>query len=483
MTRHPNRGGTAGVPSGTATPLAATSEPGVGGLAVSLGTGASLATLAQLAIAVASAILSVVVARLFGAEGTGSFNLALSTLLVLGAFTNAGIGQGAIYYVSRGNWHAGEALRQLQLAAFVLGSVGALCVVGLAALGSGGIFRGVPISVIAAIATALPFWLSMAYSGSVALALGRYGIYTAGIVGHACATVLCVAGLGAAFGVLGGAIGLAVAQSVAALALVIWGTRALPARPIRIGDSLSKLGRAVRFGSKAYAAAALQVVNLRADLFILNAVATKAAVGHYAVAVSVMALGLLLPTALATVLLPRAAALTASATPLEQRALSTRAVRHAVLVVPFTAIALSLALFLVPVVFGASFSASVGLGFILLPGILAYGIGTVMSSNIVGRGHPAYVLSAAALVTPPTIVLYLLLVPVLDGAGAALASTLSYAAMTVVLFVFFRRATGIESLRQIVPGKTEMADYRDFATNTIRPVLKALHLVRAGGSA
>ena len=225
------------------------------------------------------------------------------------------------------------------------------------------------------------------------------------------------------------------------------------------------------------------MLNLRADLFILNAVASSAAVGHYAVAVSVMMLGLLLPTALATVLLPRAAAFAAYATPREQRALSTRAVRHAVLVLPFTAIALSVALFLVPVVFGASFSPAIGLGFVLLPGTLAYGIGMVMSSNIVGRGHPAYVLYAAALVTPPTFVLYLLLVPALHAPGAALASTVSYVAMTVVLFVFFRRATGIKSLRQLVPGKTEVADYRNLATNTISPVLKILHLGRMRGSA
>ena len=319
MTRDPNRSsGTADAPSENATPFdsrAAPSEPGVGGFSVSLGTGASLATLAQLAIAVASAILSVVVARLFGAEGTGSFNVALSTLLVLGAFTNAGIGQGVSYYVSSGRWRAGEALRQVQLAALALGIVGALSVVAVAASGGGGIFRGVPIGVLAAIAVALPFWLSMTYSGSVALALGRYGIYTAGVVGQACATLLCVAGLGAAFGVLGGAIGLAAAQSVAALALVVWGTRALPAQGFRIRDCLSKLVRAVKFGSKAYAANALQLLNLRADLFILNAVASGAAVGHYAVAVSVMTLGLLLPTALATVLLPRTAAFAAYATP------------------------------------------------------------------------------------------------------------------------------------------------------------------------
>src|SRR5215203_2165822 len=485
--RYANRAsGTAAAPSENAAlrdTRAAATEPGAGAFAVSLASGASLATLAQLAIALASAILSVVVARLLGAAGTATFSVALSTLLILGAFTNVGIGHGVNYYVSRGRWRAGEALWQVQLAALVLGTVGALAGVVVAASGGGGIFRGAPVDVFVAVVVALPFWLSMTYSGSVALALGRYGIYAAGVVGQACATLLCVAGLGAAFGVLGATIGLVVAQAVAALGLIAWGTRALPVRGLRMGDCLSKLARAVKFGSKAYAANALQLLNLRADLFILNAVASKAAVGHYAVAISVMTLGLLLPTALATALLPRAAAFEAYATPGEQRALSIRAVRHAVVLSPFTAIALSFALLIAPVVYGGSFSPAVGLGFILLPGILAYGIGMVMSSNIVGKGYPAYVLYSAALVTPPTFALYLVLVPALHGAGAALASTLSYVAMTVVLFIFFRRATGITDLRQLVPDKTELADYRNLATTAISPVLKALHFPQTDGKA
>lgn len=447
----------------------ADADPSVGASAASLRTGASLAMVAQLAIALTSAVLGVVVARILGPAGSGSFSVALSTLLVLGAFSNAGVGQGLTYYVSRRQWQAGDALRQAQFAALALGTAGALVGVAVAASSQEGIFRGAPLTVFVVAAAALPFWLSQTYSASVALALGRYGIYTAAVVGQAFATLFAVAGLAAAFGLVGAVVGFVAAQLAAALALFAWGMRTFPpTEPLRAARSLSNIARAVRFGSKPYLANALQYLNLRADIFILNAVAPSAAVGHYSVAVSVMMLGLLLPTALATAALPRIAALDAFASPPEQLAVSAKSVRHTVLVLPVTCVVLSIALVAVPLIYGEEFAPAVELGFILLPGTLAYGIGAVMTANIVGKGHPAFALYAAALVTPPTLVLYLLLIPTLEGVGAALASTLSYLTMTAVLFVFFRRATGIKRLGDLVPRRTEFTDYRMLAASAVR---------------
>ena len=115
---------------------------------------------AQVAIALASALLGVVVARLLGPAGTGSFNIALSLLFVLGAFFNVGIAQGLTYYVSRGQWQAWDALREAQLAALALGTVGAFAGIAMAAWSPGGIFRGAPLAIFAVAAAALPFWLS-----------------------------------------------------------------------------------------------------------------------------------------------------------------------------------------------------------------------------------------------------------------------------------------------------------------------------------
>jgi hypothetical protein len=70
-------------------------------------------------------------------------------------------------------------------------------------------------------------------------------------------------------------------------------------------------------------------------------------------------------------------------------------------------------------------------------------------------------------------------VPTLEGVGAALASTLSYLTMTVVLLVFFRRATGIERLRELVPRKAELVDYRILAGSAVRRIRRKDSVTRA----
>ena len=449
-------------------PLSGGDAAGAGAFTTSLRAGATLTTIAQVVIAAASAILAVVVARLLGPAGNGSFNVAVSMLLLLGAFCNAGIPQGVNYLVGGGRWHGGDALRQAQVAALALGTAGAVVGVSVAAAAHGGIFRGASLPVFATAAAALPFWLSLSYSASVALARGRYAVYTTAVVALASATLVLVAVLGSVFGLIGATAGFAAAQAVAAIGLLVWGTRRFPPRQrLRSSETLSKLTRAIRFGSKPYLADALQFLNLRADLFILNAVASREAVGRYSVAVSVMTLGLLLPTALGTALLPRVAALGAFSSTGDQLAVIKKSLRHAVLVVPATAVVLSAALAVVPLVYGRGFEPSVALGFILLPGTLAYGLGSVMTSIIVGKGRATYPLYATAIVTPPTLAAYLVLVPVMHAAGAALASTLSYVTLTAVLVVFFRRATNVGHLSELLPGRSELGDYRKLAAAAV----------------
>src|SRR5215218_8177654 len=89
-----------------------------------LAAGASLVTLSQVVTAVAGAAMSVAIARLLGAAGTGAFNLIQSATLLGGAFSSLGIEVGIAYLVASGRWPAWQALRQSALAAVALGIVG-----------------------------------------------------------------------------------------------------------------------------------------------------------------------------------------------------------------------------------------------------------------------------------------------------------------------------------------------------------------------
>ncbi len=101
-------------------------------------------------------------------------------------------------------------------------------------------------------------------------------------------------------------------HAVVALGIYLWGARTFGAAPVGgCARPWRRPARAVSFGLRANLGNILQLFNYRADLFVLNAVVSQGEVGRYAVAVSVTALGQLMPRALASVVMPRVAALDA----------------------------------------------------------------------------------------------------------------------------------------------------------------------------
>jgi O-antigen/teichoic acid export membrane protein len=430
-----------------------------------VGVGATVATASQIVTAAALGLTGIVVARVLGAGDTGSFNVVLSALVLLAVPSTLGIELGLSYRVSGERWGPAEALRQVQLAALVLGIAGGAIGLGLALAGEGTAFQRIPLSTIVIAIAALPFVLSWTFSSYLALAVDHYEAYGLTPATQAVAALVLVAALSPPFGLTGAVAGLAASHVITSTGVLVWETRALPKPPPGwLARARRELRAAAGFGIKANLNNALQQLNYRADLFLLNAVAASATVGHYAVALTVTTFALLMPRALSSVVLPRVAALDATAGGDEQERMIVKSVRHAVLLVLGASALLAAGLLLVPAVYGAGFEPAVEYGYILIPGVALFGVGSVLAAIVVGKGHPRYSLYNALIVTPPTLVLYALLVPSLKGSGAALASTISYSASAVAWYVFFRRATGLRAPAVLLPGRAELEDYRGLAS-------------------
>jgi O-antigen/teichoic acid export membrane protein len=255
----------------------------------------------------------------------------------------------------------------------------------------------------------------------------------------------------------GGVAAIFVSQAVAGAGMYAWGLR-------RLGHGRSRRGqlkRALSFGLRGYAANALQVLNYRVDFFVLSAVASAAALGHYAVAVAVTSMLWLLPQALSDVLFPRVAALSAAEQEAHRDFVETKSLRHATLLAVGAGVVLALALLVLVVpVYGPAFRDAIALGLIRLPGVALIGIANTLGAITIGRGKPEYGLYTTLVVTPVTLVLYATLIPAYDATGAALASSLSFAAAFVVTAFFYRRATGHAVLPRAFPTRSELDDYR-----------------------
>lgn len=429
--------------------------------------GTLLATGALIVPLAASAVLSLIIARLYGPAETGVMSLVMNLADVALQIFTLGLGAGITYLVSRGEWPLRRAWPELRRVATGLGVLGALCGLGFYALTRHTVLQGVTPALAIISLASLPFSMAWAFAAAVALGRDRYEAYA--MLEIASSAVLMVVGVVLAIlsGLTGAVIGFTAANVVAAGVASVWVRRerrrepAVSEAPTGAGHELR---RATRFGLQAWSANLLQLLNYRLDLFILSAVAARSAVGVYAIAVSITALGWVLPNAFQTVLFPRVASLDASAeagqiSSSASDAAAARAVRHSVLMTGPTIIALVVLVLLVPLIYGHSFDRSVGLGLILIPGVVGLGVAKVMSAVFSGRGFPRYALYTTAITVPLTLVLYLALIPPLHAEGAALASSISYLVSLMLSAMYFKRATGITMRCALIPLRSDVLDY------------------------
>jgi O-antigen/teichoic acid export membrane protein len=242
------------------------------------------------------------------------------------------------------------------------------------------------------------------------------------------------------------------------------------------------LRRALRFGLFAWAGNLLQQVNYRFDVLILAGFATASDVGIYSVALTLTGVAWVLPHGLQMVIFPRTASLDAAATSGELSAEESdfavaRGVRHSVLLLLPAGLIVAALLLLVPLVYGSSFDKTVWLGFVLLPGVLALGVGKVLGSVVAGRGAPRYNLYTAAVVAALTLVLYFTLIPAYEEWGAAAASSISYLATAVISALFFRRVLGIPLSAALIPTRADLRNYPE-ALDALRAHLRSRRVRR-----
>jgi O-antigen/teichoic acid export membrane protein len=420
--------------------------------------GAIMSVASQLWVTLTGGITTIVLARVLGPHDWGGYSVAVSLVLVLAMLASLGVNQGIAYYVSARRWEPRAAFESSLRVALVAGVLGAAAALAARALVPSA-FAGLPFSLTAVAVAALPFSLALGYASFVALATDRYEAsmsmpaVQAGLLFAASIPAAVVFGRAGAIGALSGA------TVVTATGAIVWARLRLPkAGPTQLGQ----LRRAISFGIKGYSANALQLVNNQLDLFILAAVTPAATVGHYALAVSLTNLLLLLPKALSTVLSPRVARLSAGEEEEATREMvETKSLRHVSLIVVVTAVALAAALeFLVVPVFGADYRPATNLGLILLPGAATIGISSVLAATIVGRGKPTYSLYGALITTPLTTVMYATMIPRFHATGAALASTLSYLGTFLLFCGFYQCLTARKVLPLLLPTRSEFEDLR-----------------------
>jgi O-antigen/teichoic acid export membrane protein len=395
----------------------------------------------RVALSVAKAAI---IARWLGPEGKGMLALALLVPGMLGLFLSGGIGAANVYYVGS---------RRLDVPTLTANSIGfALLstfvgfgvVVGSAAAGwLEVVVPGVPTWIVLIAMLGFPTGLLNGFFSTILQGIQR--IVTINLINlfqstlTLCLTIVFV--IGFQLGLLGA---LVASLGSGVLGLIVFGTILN-----REGGVFSPrwsylvMRTTLSFGLKGHIGNVLQFFNYRLDTFIVNFFIGPAGVGIYSVAVALAELLWHLPNAVAFVIFPKAAA----SRPEEMNVFTPRVFR---ITLGLTALgALGLALVGRPAinfVFSSTFIGAYVPMLVLLPGVVLLGGAKVLTNEIAGRGYPHYNSINSGLALVLTVVLDLVLIPRYGVLGAALASSIAYAAIFLTAIGFYltvsRRASG-----------------------------------------
>ena len=386
-----------------------------------------------------SVVASIIVAHWLGADGVGQLaviNVAVATLVQLGSF---GLPSSNTYFIAQDQSRFRAAT--INSLIFAL-SVGFLLAVALSAVAAArpDWFGRVSPNIINVAAFSIPFQLITLIGLNILLAVGKVREFNLlDLVAQSFVLINAIVVSRMILGRLGTLVlwntsASVLVSCVVALLLVIAGPKLLQTkwRP-----DIALLRRMITYGLKFHISILAGAIIIRADLLVVNHFRGAAEAGVYSVASQFGLLLMLLPGVIATLLFPRITA--------EQdvRGETTCAVsRYTTFIMLLCCIAVVPVSLLLPLIYGPDFTDSTGLLLILLPGVYLMGLESVLVQhfNALGlpRAIPLYWLATLLL----NLILVFSLVPKYGAQGAAIASSISYAAIFALVALHFLNNTG-----------------------------------------
>jgi O-antigen/teichoic acid export membrane protein len=228
------------------------------------------------------------------------------------------------------------------------------------------------------------------------------------------------------------------------------------------------LRRSVRFGLRAWPGTVSSVLNVRFDQILMGLISTEAALGIYAVAVNASELLLYLPTVIAMTLLPRIAREDPAAG--VERALP--AFRAAVL---FGAVSIAVAAavgpLLLPLIFGDAFQPSVSPFLLMLPAVIGYSAMSIFTNALLASSSPGLSSLGPIVSLAVGTALDFALIPAHGASGAAVATTVAFAAAGVTSLLLYRRQAGF-AWGSLVPGRSDVGTLWHLSGVLLRTALR-----------
>jgi O-antigen/teichoic acid export membrane protein len=377
-------------------------------------------------------VLVVLQSRFLDPSGRGAYVLAVLTVTIFSRL----LGQLGVAVTNRLREEGGKT-RELTQRALALGTVaGAASIPLITLFGRYAADIGTDVALLAA-AALIPnvLWQTMS---AILLGLARIRLWNYIQLGSPVLTtvglVVLVVWLDA--GVRGAVTAWTIANVVTA-ALTLAATRDLwlPIAVPRVGDATARL-----LARLAVTMGAVQVINLvsyRVELFVLDRYEGLDDVGIYSIAMQAAEAMWLIAAAVANAVTAPAAHETEEGA---ARIVGRGSLRALLITAGVAVVVGAAAPFAIPLIFGDAFDGAGRPLLFLLPGVVVYAPVTVLVVYLsVRRGRPELSLAVAIVGMVVTLAAALLLIPDHGTTGAAIASTLGYAAGGLLAWAFFAR--------------------------------------------
>lgn len=387
----------------------------------------------NVASTVLSAAAGILIARTLGPSGRGHYAAVTSWFGLALVIGEVGQTAATTYFVSRNPGRGRDVVATSRKLMVRTGAAATIVGIGLAPVLSHG-HRDLLIAYATAFLSCLPSFVGASYTFSLqAVSLRRWNIVR---IAQPLAYLATISSLAVAGGLTLEAVIATLAASVAGQALLA----IYFCRRVGLGGGRpdAELGSAMfRYGATQLASAAPTVINTGLDQLLLSQVATAAALGYYAVAVTLTSLTTPIVAAIGNVLFPLLS---------RERSVSARSARErqAIIVAAILAALVLVAVvgpayWLVPELFGKSFERSVPLVWLLAPGGLFLAVGLPAADLLRARGKPMAVAQAQGAGALVTVILLSTLLPVFGAAGAAVASSIAYGLTLAIMLMHLRR--------------------------------------------
>jgi O-antigen/teichoic acid export membrane protein len=394
---------------------------------------------AQVAYAASAMVAGILVARALGPEGRGE----ISVLTALGAMAvllaSLGLHTSSIYFIGRFKNDADGVITNNTIAAVVGGLATAVALLGACLVFQDQLLNAISVGLLLVFLPWVPFNYFNEFGSRTALGMGSVALMNlpllVGAVGLLLGTAIALAVFGSHVVPL---LVVRVAIEVVAAICLVVGLRKL--RRFRFRPSMPLFRRQLRYGLRNYASSLMWTLLLQSDIVLCNHFLGKGETGVYSVAVSVGLPVTVLAAAIGTLTFQRVS----SDESAENRAANTNRILRLLLPIVLigSAAIAAAAPWVVPFVYGESFRPAVTALIIILPGLIALTLETVVMNFLAGEGSPPIIYQAPFLALVVNVVANLFVIPRWGINGAAMTSSVCYILVLVTVLAFYIRWTG-----------------------------------------